>query len=336
MRLFLAILFLALSSVAIGQEAVTVYSHRQPGLIAPLLEAFTKESGYRVNVLFMSKGLIERVRAEGANSPADVFLTTDIGNLIALKEAGITQRTDLEALRAHIPAQYRDAAGHWYGLTQRGRVFYVSKDLENPPQTYEDLANPAYAGLICLRDGHHAYNNALFASFIANLGEEAARDLLIGIRDNLARRPAGNDRAQAKGIYSGECQIGIGNSYYIGLMLTNAEEPEQQDWAQALSIVLPNTDGRGTHMNISGMAMAAHAPNTEGAQALMEFLASKTAQEIYAEIVFEYPVSPQAQVSELVARFGVIRPDTLPLIHIAENRARAAEIIDEIGFNNSP
>lgn len=334
MRLLLASTILAAGSLATAQETVTVYTYRQPELIAPLLEAFEQSAGYEVEAVFLKNGMIERVQAEGDNSPVDIFLTVDIGRLVSLKEAGITQATQFADVEAGIPAQYRDAEGHWFGLTQRGRVLYVSKDLENPPATYEDLADPAYRDTICLRDGQHAYNNALFASFIANLGEEAARDLMIGIRDNMARSPEGNDRAQAKGIYSGECLIGIGNSYYVGLMITNEEEPEQQDWAASLDVVLPNAEGRGTHMNVSGMAMAVNSPNPAGAQALMEFLASDAAQEIYAEIVFEYPVSPNAAPSDLVASFGELTPDTLALTEIAANRTRASEIIDEIGFNN--
>ena len=332
-RLLLATTILGFGAVA-SAETVTVYSYRQPDLIAPLLEAFTAETGHDVESVFLKKGMIERVQAEGNNSPVDVFLTVDIGRLVSLKEAGITQAVSFDEVNRHIPTQYRDGEGHWYGLTQRGRVLYVSNDLENPPSTYEDLADPAYADMICLRDGQHAYNNALFASFIANLGEEAATDLMIGIRDNLARSPEGNDRAQAKGIYSGECLIGIGNSYYVGLMLTNEAEPEQKEWAASMTVVLPNGEDRGTHMNISGMAMAANSPNPEGAQALMEFLASDAAQEIYAEIVHEYPVSPNAQASDLVQAFGPLTPDTLALEEIAANRTRASEIIDEIGFNN--
>ena len=333
MRLFLSFLVFSCGCFA-SAETVTVYTHRQPGLIAPLLDAFSANSGYDVETVYMQKGMIERVQAEGRNSPVDVFLTVDIGRLISLKEAGVTQAVSFDTVNSNIPSQYRDDEGHWYGLTQRGRVLYVSKGLSHPPSSYEDLASPAYKDMICLRDGQHPYNNALFASFIAHLGEEAATELLIGIRDNLARRPEGNDRAQAKGIFSGECRIGIGNSYYVGLMLTNEEEPEQKAWANSLNVVLPNADNRGTHMNVSGMAMAAHSPNPEGAQALMTFLASDSAQEIYAEIVYEYPVSPKAQTSELVRSFGDLKPDTLALADIAANRKRASEIIDEIGFNN--
>ena len=332
-RLLLATTALGFGAVASAQT-VTVYSYRQPDLIAPLLDAFTAESGMDVEAVFLKNGMIERVQEEGDNSPADVFLTVDISRLVALSDAGVTQPVTSDVIAAQIPAQYRDADGHWFGLTQRGRVFYVANDLENPPTTYEDLADPAYAGMICHRDGQHPYNNALFASLIANLGLEATTAWMEGLRANLARTPTGNDRAQALGIFEGECMIGIGNSYYVGLMITNEEEPEQQEWAAAMTVVLPNADDRGTHMNISGMAMAANSPNSEGALALMEFLASDAAQEIYAEIVFEYPVSPNASVSELIQGFGDLNPDTLALTEIAANSAAASELVDQVGLND--
>ena len=332
-RLLLACSVLSFGAVASAQT-VTVYSYRQPDLIAPLLEAFTAETGFETDSIFLKKGMIERVQEEGANTPADVFLTVDISRLVALKNAGITQSVDLDAVNSQIPASYRDSEGHWFGLTQRGRVFYVSKDLDNPPMTYEDLANPAYAGMICHRDGQHPYNNALFASLIANLGAEATEAWMQGLKANLARTPTGNDRAQAKGIYEGECMIGLGNTYYVGLMITNDKEPEQKDWAASMNVVMPNAADRGTHVNISGMAMAANTDNREGAAALMAFLASDKAQEIYAELVFEYPIAAGAAPSEIVAGFGALNADTLALEDIAANAAAASEMVDRVGLND--
>lgn len=332
-RIFLATTALGFGACATA-ETLTVYSYRQPDLIAPLLSAFEDESGLDVEAVYLKKGMIERVTEEGENSPADVFLTVDISRLVALKNAGVTQAVNIDSINRQIPAQYRDDEGHWYGLTQRGRAIYVSKELDNPPATYEDLADPAYAGMICHRDGQHPYNNALFASLIANLGEVATESWMDGLKSNHARTPTGNDRAQAKGIYEGECMIGLGNTYYVGLMITNQTEPEQKDWAAAMNVVLPNAADRGTHMNISGMAMALNSPNPDGAKSLMEFLASDAAQEIYAEIVFEYPVSPNASASEIVLGFGDLNPDTLPLTDIAANSAAASEMVDRVGLNN--
>lgn len=314
---------------------VNIYSYRQAELIAPLLDAFTEQTGIKTNVLRLNKGLIERVQAEALNSPADVLFTVDIGRLSGAKDAGITQVVESAAINENVPAQYRDPEGHWFGLTTRGRVVYASRD--RVPQdtiSYAELADPKWKGRICTRSGQHPYNIALFASIIAHEGEEAAEKWLRGVKDNLARKPDGNDRAQAKGIFSGECDIGLGNTYYVGLMITNDKNPEQKEWAKSLKVLFPDSDGRGTHVNISGMAMAKHAPNRDNALKLMEFLASAKAQEIYAEQVYEYPVKEGTEASEIVRSFGTIKPDTLPLTEIAGNRKAASRLVDKVGFDD--
>ncbi|TCT38858.1 Fe(3+) ABC transporter substrate-binding protein [Martelella mediterranea] len=334
----------AMSLTAIGFAApsfasgsVNVYSYRQPELIAPLLEAFEDETGIETNVLFLDKGLVERVKAEGANSPADVILTVDIGRLTEAKEADVTQSVTSEIINADIPEEYRDPEGDWFALTKRGRVVYASKDrIGDIPITYEELADEKWKGAICIRDGQHAYNIALFASMIAHHGAEYTEEWLTGLKNNLATRPNGNDRSQAKAIMSGECDLALGNTYYVGLMMTNEKEPEQQQWADAITVLFPNADGRGTHVNVSGMAMAKNAPNRESALKLMEFLASPEAQEIYAEQVFEYPVMPGAEASDIVKSFGEIHPDSLSLAEIASYRKQASELVDKVGFNDGP
>ncbi|MBV2187437.1 MAG: Fe(3+) ABC transporter substrate-binding protein, partial [Rhizobium sp.] len=311
--------------------------YRQPELIQPLVDAFTKETGITANVLFLDKGLVERIAAEGANSPADVILTVDIGRLVEAKDGGVTQPLSNDVINKEIPAQYRDAAGEWFGLTTRGRVVYASK--ERVPETaitYEELADPKWKGRICMRDGQHSYNIGLFASMVAHHGAEYTEKWLTGLKQNLARKPDGNDRSQAKAIMSGECDIALGNTYYVGLMMTNEKDPEEKEWAAATKILFPNTADRGTHVNISGMALAKYAPNKDNAVKLMEFLASGKAQEIYAQQVFEYPVLPGAKVSDVVASFGEIKPDTLPLVDIAANRKKASELVDKVGLNDGP
>lgn len=318
-------------------DEVNIYSYRQPELIAPLLDAFTNETGIETNVLFLNKGLEERIEAEGQNSPADLIFTVDIGRLTNAKEKGITQSVSDDKINANIPAQYRDPEGHWFGLTTRGRVVYASRDrVAQNEITYEELADPKWKGKICTRSGQHAYNVALFASIVAELGEEKAEEWLTGLKNNLARKPAGNDRAQAKSIYSGECDLGLGNTYYVGLMQTNEKEPEQKEWAKSIKVLFPNANGRGTHVNISGMALAKHSPNKDNAMKLMQFLASPEAQEIYAEQVFEYPIGPGAEPSDLVKGFGEIKPDTLPLESIARNRKKASELVDKVGYDEGP
>ncbi len=324
------------AATSLAQE-VNIYSYRQPELIQPLLDAFTAETGVKTNVLFLDKGLEERIEAEGANSPADVILSVDIGRLDNAKSKGITQPVSDATIESNIPAQYRDPEGHWFALTTRARVVYASKErVAQDSITYEELADPKWKGKVCVRDGQHVYNVALVASMIANKGAEFTENWLAGVRDNLARKPAGGDRDQAKAIFAGECDIALGNTYYVGLMQTNEKEVEQKDWAASIKVLFPNAADRGTHINISGMSLAKNAPNKENAVKLMEFLSSPKAQEIYAQEVFEYPVAPGVPVSDVVKGFGELKPDPLPIVEIAKNRKQASELIDKTGFNNGP
>ncbi|WP_376741420.1 Fe(3+) ABC transporter substrate-binding protein [Sinorhizobium psoraleae] len=316
---------------------VNIYSYRQPDLIQPLLDAFTKETGITTNVLFLDKGLVERIQAEGANSPADVILTVDISRLTEAKDAGVTQPVTNETINKDIPAHFRDPDGNWFGLTTRGRVVYASKErVAENDITYEELADPKWKGKICTRDGQHSYNVGLFASMVAHHGEAEAEKWLTGLRNNLAKKPDGGDRDQAKAILAGECDLALGNSYYVGLMMTNEKEPEQKEWAAAIKVLFPNSKDRGTHVNISGMALAKNSPNKDNAIKLMEFLSEGEAQTIYAEQVFEYPVLAGAEPSEIVKSFGTIKPDTLPLADIAANRKKASELVDKVGYNDGP
>ncbi|THV23390.1 Fe(3+) ABC transporter substrate-binding protein [Peteryoungia ipomoeae] len=333
-----AVSMLALSSgAALADGEVNIYSYRQPELIQPLMDAFTKDTGIKTNVLFLDKGLVERISAEGANSPADVILTIDIARLMEAKDGGVTQALDDADINGQIPAQFRDPEGNWFGLTTRGRVIYASKErVSEDAITYEELADPKWKGRICMRDAQHSYNIGLFASMVAHHGAEYTETWLAGLKQNLVKKPDGNDRAQAKAIFSGECDLGLANTYYLGLMMTNEKEPEEKEWAGAVKVLFPNSGDRGTHVNISGMALAKNAPNKDNAVKLMEFLASDEAQTIYAEQVYEYPVGPNAKVSETVAGFGTIKADTLALADIAANRKTASELVDKVGLNDGP
>ncbi|KQV43829.1 MULTISPECIES: Fe(3+) ABC transporter substrate-binding protein [unclassified Rhizobium] len=327
----------ASAGAAFADGEVNIYSYRQPELIQPLLDQFEKETGITANVLFLDKGLVERMQAEGANSPADLILTVDIARLTEAKDGGVTQPVHSAIIDKDIPAHYRDPDGDWFGLTTRGRVVYASKErVAQNEITYEELADPKWKGKICTRDGQHSYNIGLFASMIVHHGEAYTEKWLTGLKNNLARKPDGSDRDQAKAIYAGECDIALGNTYYVGLMMTNEIEPEQKDWAGAIKVLFPNNNDRGTHVNISGMALAKNAPNKDNAIKLMEFLASGEAQHIYAEQVFEYPVMPGSEPSEIVKSFGKINPDPLPLAEIAANRKKASELVDKVGYNDGP
>lgn len=322
---------------ALADGEVNIYSYRQPDLIKPLLDRFTQETGIATNVLFLDKGLVERIQAEGENSPADIILTVDISRLTEAKDAGVTQPIKSAVVDSDIPAQYRDPDGAWVGLTTRGRVVYASKDrVAQDTITYEELADPKWKGKICIRDAQHSYNVGLIASLIAHDGEAKTEEWLKGLKANLARKPDGGDRDQAKAIFAGECDIALGNTYYVGLMMTNDKETEQKDWANAIKVLFPNSNDRGTHVNVSGVALAKNAPNKENAQKLIDFLASGQAQEIYAEQVFEYPVMPGKEPTDIVKSFGTIKPDTLPLAEIAANRKKASELVDKVGVNDGP
>jgi len=316
---------------------VNVYSYRQPYLIEPLLKEFTKETGIKVNVIFAEKGLIERIQAEGRNSPADVLLTVDVGNLTQATAAGIAQPISSPVLEAAIPPAYRAEDNQWIGLTSRARVVYASKErVKQDAITYEELADPKWRGKICTRSGQHSYNVALIASMIAHHGEEWTEEWLKGVKANLARKPAGNDRLQVKGVYAGECDLALGNTYYMGKMLTDEKEPEQKAWAESVNILFPNTNDRGTHINISGAVVAKYAPHKENAIKLLEFLASDKGQEMYAEVNYEYPVKQGVPWSPLVKSWGEFKPDPISLEEVGALRKKASELVDRVGFDDGP
>ena len=325
------------SSTAVAADELNLYSYRQPFLLKPLVDAFTEETGTKVNVVYAQNGILERIRAEGKNSPADLVLTVDIGRLNDMVEAGVLAETKSDILEERIPANLREADGRWYALTTRARVLYVSKDRVDPDKTftYESLADPENKGKICVRSGKHVYNISLIASMIANKGEAAAEDWLKGVKANLAFKPQGNDRAQAKAIFAGQCDIGIANSYYYGKMVTN-EKPEQQDWANAVRVVFPNQDDRGTHVNVSGAGVLKSSTRQKEALELIEFLAGDKAQEIYAHMNFEFPVVDSVSADPITAKWGEFKVDPISLTEVAKYRAAAAKLVDKVGFELGP
>ncbi|MDF2139924.1 Fe(3+) ABC transporter substrate-binding protein [Paenirhodobacter sp. CAU 1674] len=330
-RILLALTTALIAAPALAEE-VNVYSHRQPELVQPLFDAFTKETGIDVNVAFVDKGMVERLQAEGRRSPADLVMTVDIARLMQVVDAGVTQAVDDPALDAAIPESFRDPNKQWFGLTSRARIVYASKDRVAPGEvtTYEDLADPKWKGRICTRPFTSDYNVALTAAYMAHHGPEATKTWLEGVKANLAKKPEGNDRSQVKSIWAGECDISLGNTYYMGQMVNDAVE---KDYAAAVNIVFPVFEGGGTHMNISGAAMTAAAPNHENALKLMEFLASDEAQKIYAETNHEFPVKPGVPSSALVTSWGPFTPDTLSLTEVAALRPAALKLIEEVNFD---
>lgn len=326
-----AALATAIALPAHAAEEVNVYSYRQPELIEPLFAAFTEQTGIRVNTVFLSQGVLERLRAEGKRSPADLVVTVDIGRLSALKDAGVLQPVDLPALTGAIPAEYRDPDNEWFGLTTRARVIFASKDrVSEETITYEELATDKWAGRICTRSGTHPYQVALTAGYLEQNGPDATQAWLTGLKGNLARKPQGNDRAQVKAVSEGECDIAIGNTYYMALMMN---DPEQRAWADAVRIIFPTFEQGGTHVNISGMGLTQAAPNKDNALKLMEFLASDQGQRLYAELNAEYPVNPDITYSPLLESFGQFTPDDANLQTLADLRPEALRLTEIVDYD---
>ncbi len=318
---------------------VNVYSYRKPQLIQPMFDAFTAATGITVNAVFAKKGMLERLRNEGANSPADLVFTVDIGRLSDIKNAGLTQAAVSEAINRNIPATVRDPANHWFGLTARARILVTAKGrvARGAITRYEDLAAPKWKGRVCSRSGKHAYNVALTASMIHRHGAAAAQQWLAAVKANLARTPQGNDRSQVKAVAEGACDVAVINHYYMYQMANNAA---QKAWADAVDVVFPNQgqdengDDRGVHLNISGMAMTKHAPNRDNALKLMEFLAGDGAQKMYAEVNGEYPVNENIGTGAYLKSLGDFKRDTVALSLVAANRAEAAKMADRVGYND--
>lgn len=328
----------ALSAGAASARAegeVNVYTDRQPFLIDPLLEAFTTDTGTKVNVVYAKSGIEERLKAEGRNSPADVVMTVDVGRLVMMKKEGLTQAVSSDVLNANIPAGLRGSDGHWYGLTFRSRPLAVAKDRVDPATltSYMDLAKPEWKGRICTRPGDNDYNLGLIASVIAHQGEAKAKEWLQGVKANLARKPQGNDRAQAKAVHEGLCDVAIINTYYMGAMMN---DPEQRAWAEAVRLVFPDQDGAGAHINVSGAVVTAHAPNRANAIKLLEYLSQDKAQKMYAEGNTEYPVKPGVERAALVKTWGEPKFDTHSLEDIAEYKDDALRLVNEVAFNDGP
>ncbi len=323
---------LAASTALPALADVNVYSYRQPELIQPLVDAFTEKTGIAVNIAFLNQGLTERLLAEGKRTPADVILTADVQHLADAVAAGVTQPVESDVLEANVPAEFRDPDNHWFGLTSRARIVYASNERveDGEVTTYEDLADPKWKGRICTRPGTHAYNTTLTAAMLAHHDEEFTRDWLAGVKANLAKKPQGNDRAQIKSVWAGECDIALGNTYYMGKML---EDEEQRAWAESVRIVFPTFEGGGTHVNISGVAMTAHAPNPDEALAFMEYLTSPAAQAIYAAANHEYPVSAEVEPSDLVAGWGSFTPDNIDLMDLSHLRPEALRLTQEVDFD---
>jgi iron(III) transport system substrate-binding protein len=325
---------LSVSLPAFAQDPLTVYTTREPGLIQPLLDTWTQSSGVKVNTVYIKDGMLERVKAEGKNSPADLLMTVDAGNLIDLVEAGVTQPVQSELLTKAIPANLRGEDNQWFALSMRARVLYAEKSLPIDNWHYEQLSSPEYKGKVCIRSGQHPYNTALIAAMIAHHGEAKTEEWLRGVKANLARKATGGDRDVARDILGGICDIGLANSYYIGHMKNAKEGTDARKWGDAIKVVKPTFEKGGTHVNISGAAVARYAPNKADAVKLMEYLVSAPAQQLYAKANFEYPVLKGVTIDPVIsATIGEIDVDSIPLTEIVKHRKQASLLVDKVGFD---
>ena len=337
-RMLAALLLVTLTSVPTSQGTaadgkLNIYSHRQPFLIEPFIEAYKKRTGTEVSIVYASRGLAQRLLAEGELSPADVILTVDIARLAVYADKDLLAPVHSEVLEANIPEHLRDPDNRWFAFSKRARVIAVRKDMpeDERPKTYEELADPKWRGRICSRPGSHVYNRALVASMIHAHGAEKAQEWAQGVVDNLARRPQGNDRAQVKAIFQGVCDIAIINNYYYG-KLRSSEKPEHREWADSAELVFPNQGDRGTHINISGGGVAIHSKNKGEAVRFLEFLTSTEAQKLYGDVNYEYPVNPDVATPEHLQDGSSFKEDDMPIATIAELAIEAQKIIDRTGW----
>ena len=323
------------ASAAFAEGEVNIYSSRHYDTDERLYSDFTEATGITVNrIEGNADELIERMVAEGANSPADILITVDAGRIWRAQEAGLLSVVTSATLDERIQAALRDPEGHWFGFSTRARVIFFDEDtVPDPPQTYEELADPQYRGMICMRSATNIYSLSLLASIIAHDGEEAARAWAQGVRDNLAREPEGGDTDQLRAILSGQCPIAISNTYYFARAIrTPVEGLTVADGFGRIGWVFPNQDGYGTHVNISGAGVAVNAPNRDNAIAFLEYLASDQAQEYFADGNDEYPVVEGVELAASVAGLGTFTRDDLNLAELGRNQALAQTIYNDLGW----
>ena len=335
-----AILPLTAAIVALGPVAaaaegeLNLYSSRHYDTDERLYSDFTEATGITINrIEGKADELIARMQAEGANSPADILLTVDTSRLERAKAAGVLQSIDSDVLEARIPEALQDADNQWFGFSQRARIiFYDKADVTNPPQSYVDLADPAYEGLVCHRSSSNVYSQTLLSAVIENHGEEAARNWAAGMVSNFARDPQGGDTDQLRGLVSGECDISISNTYYFARAIRKDVDGLSPDERANIGWVFPAQNAEGAHMNLSGGGVAANAPNRDNAIAFLEYLASDAAQQYFSAGNDEYPAVPGVALSPSVAALGLFRPDAVNLSNVAQNLPAAQKIFNEVNW----
>ncbi|MEM9476068.1 MAG: extracellular solute-binding protein [Pseudomonadota bacterium] len=319
---------------AFAEGELNLYSSRHYDTDERLYSDFTDMTGITINrIEGNADELIARMEAEGANSPADIFLTVDTVRLSRAKDLGLLQSAESDILEAKIPAYLQDADNQWFGFSQRSRIlFYDKTDVANPPQTYQDLAKPEYAGQVCIRSSSNVYTQNIVAALIDHLGKDAVQGWAEAVVGNFARAPQGGDTDQLRGIASGECDVAMSNTYYFARALRKGDDQISPEQLENIGWVFPNQNDIGAHMNISGGGMAANAPNKDNAMKFLEYLASEQAQEYFSAGNDEYPAVPGVALSESVATLGIFRPDTIELSEIATNVDEAVEVLNSVGW----
>lgn len=319
--------------VAIAEQ-VNLYSARKEALIKPLLDKFTEQSGISVNLVTgKADNLITRLKSEGKYSPADVLLTTDVGRLYRAKQQGLTQEIGVSDISQTVPENFRDQQGHWIGLSLRARPIMVSSERVNPTSitSLEDLTDAKFKGRICIRSSGNIYNQSMVASLLAQIGEQATQIWVNGLVKNFARPPQGGDRDQIKAVAAGQCDIAIANTYYLAGMLTSGDQTQTAQ-AKKVTVVWPNQSNRGAHVNVSGVAIAKHAPNRAAARKLVDFLLTEDSQSWYANTNHEYPVLPNVAWSELLTSFGKFKAEQVQMSRLGELNGAALRIMDKAGW----
>lgn len=329
------ILFLLLMGAApIVSADVNIYSARNEILMRPLLDAFTERTGIKIKLLTAkADALLERIKLEGKNSPADIFITVDAARLYRAKKLKLLQPIHSEILTRVVPAPYRDKDGEWYGLSLRSRVILVAKDRIKPSaiNSYRGLADPRWKGRVCIRSSNNVYNQSLSASVLHHRGETQTLKWVQGLVANFARKPSGGDREQIMLVASGVCDIAVANTYYLGKML-KGNDPKQKKAAQQMQLIWPDQDGNGAHINVSAGGILRSSKNKQEAQKLLEFLVSQEAQTLYSQKNYEYPIRQDIELSDLLKQWGPFKSDSTSLNTIGELNPQAVKIMDRGGW----
>ncbi len=333
--------FLAMTAVAtfgttvaaFAEGELNLYSSRHYDTDERLYSDFTDATGITINrIEGKADELIERMKAEGVNSPADILLTVDTSRLERAKDAGVLQSIDSALLEEKIPANLQDSDNQWFGFSQRARIiFYDKADVTEPPMDYVALADPKFKGQVCHRSSSNVYSQTLLSAVIENHGEEAAKDWAAGVVANFARPPEGGDTDQLRGLVSGECDVSISNTYYFARALRKDVDGLSSD-TDKIGWVFPAQEAEGAHMNLSGGGVAANAPNKENAIKFLEYLASDQAQQYFSAGNDEFPVVAGVPVSPSVERLGDFKADEVDLSKVAKNVATAQKIFNEVGW----